>query len=120
MKNRILIFAVLCLSACGEEPPQKTYCLRSYEPIECNYKNHIDKELFEMCLSKLAEMRGSGGGNYTANDDEDLDHAIRECKNSSSLYYNRIHDCFPNPQYVAQKEFCHKNGHPPSRKEDAL
>lgn len=39
----------------------------------------LSNQLYTQCLDKLAVMRSSGGGNYTTNDDEDLDEAIRMC-----------------------------------------
>lgn len=104
MKYYILI-AVLFLTGCGESAP---YCERDYDPVSCDSASVMDKDLFEMCLDKMALARSSKGGNYTANDDEDLDEVVKACKSAASLYYDHQEECRPNPRYVAQQEFCTK------------
>lgn len=103
--KKITILTMLILGACGEKTP---YCEIKYSPNVCEEHN-IRREVFSECLDKLSKMRNSGGGNYTTNDDEDLDEAIRACGSTSFYVSNDSPSktvCGPNPSYIAQQEFC--------------
>ena len=54
-------------------------------PVCNNTKNkELEVELYRLCLSELKGMRNSGGGNYTTNEDEDLDEALHQCQISAT------------------------------------
>lgn len=98
------ILTLLVLTSCGEL--SRPYCERKHDPVKCEMASVIDDDLFEMCLEKLVHMRSSSGGDYTANDDEDLDEAIRACDRAASPFRDYQKQCFPNPEFVQQQKYC--------------
>jgi len=107
MKKLFLLLTVLLVTACNEE--QYSYCKEEIIPTICKHSNPEKVELYKFCLEQLAGMRGSQGGDYTTHDDEDIDHAIRQCQRSA--YYTSGSGkkvCEPNPEYVAQQEHCNE------------
>ena len=104
MKQLLLTATILTLTACSET--EISYCEQSFTPVEWEKVSGVKYDVFEMCLDKVADMRSSQGGDYTTNDDEDLQHAIKECRFAASPYQYYQDECGPNPKYVAQQECC--------------
>ena len=103
MTKYLLIPICLLMTACGEPI---SYCEREIQPVICEKTSVLDAGIFEMCLSKVVDMRSSKGGNYTTHDDEDLHHAINSCSSAASPNYSYVDRCFKNTNYKLQQEVC--------------